>query len=235
MYVVNKFLALEITLSGDSLPQLESIDPRDPQAAVSGAVTVGLPAGTREEIRIFCERLQTDQGYIEVAGNRVDTGRDILLERVRALATLTPASDSISVDLRLADPERAGTILAWRTADEIEITDDVIVNYPFAHGVSPRVSAEEKEGGDSIVTVVGDEARLSLSMTLRARDEGAPPDPDDRIFRIMRAISPQGDFFFYGRNLAESYIIGKSAQRAVRHVYTEFGRESLQPVTMEVL
>ena len=96
------------------------------------------------------------------------------------------------------------------------------------------MSSSRKEGGDDLVRVLGREPRLDITINLRAEDE-EDPDPDGKIYRILRTLSPQGDFFFHGRNLSEAYIIGKSARRAVKHVYTAFGREVVQPVVMEVL
>ncbi len=75
---------------------------------------------------------------------------------------------------------------------------------------------------------------LDITINLRAEDE-EEPDPDSKIYKILRTLSPQRDFFFFGRNLSEAWIIGKSSQRTAKHVLAEYGRERVQPVVMEVL
>ncbi len=236
MYIVTEFLDIEITLKGgDVLSSLPTTDPRNPETELSDAVRVEVPAGAvGSEIRVLCERLQNSDS-VEIDGVSVRPVKDLYLERSRAVRKFTPATPTFSVDLGLSAPKRAGTILAWLVSSQIEITDDVIVTYPFARNLSARVDSEKKDDGDDIVFVIGEEPKLDVTINLRAKDEGEEPDPDDRIYRILRALSPHGDFFFYGRNLSEAYIIGKSAQRAVKHVSTTYGREVVQPVLMEVL
>ena len=235
MFIVSKFLDIEVELAGDRLSRIEDTDPRNPEAEIDAALDITLPAAAvGNEIRLFCERLQ-DSAAVDIAGTNVNTVKDLYLDRSRAIRTFTPARTDIAVNLNLTEDLRAGTILAWLVSDEIEITDEVIITYPFARNLSPRVSSERKEGGDDLVSVIGREPKLDITINLRAQDEGEEPDPDAKIYRMLRAISPQGDFFFHGRNLSEAYIIGKSARRAVKHVYTAFGREAVQPVVMEVL
>ena len=235
MFIVSNFLDIEVELAGDPLSRLETVDPRDFEAGINGALDITLPAAAPgNEIRLFCERLQ-NSAAVDIAGTEVDTVKDLYLDRSRAIRTFTPAGANIEVNLNLTGDQRAGTILAWLASEEIEITDEVIITYPLARNLSPRVSSERKEGGDALVSVIGPEPKLDITINLRAEDEGEEPDPDARIYRILRSLSPQGDFFFHGRNLSEAYIIGKSARRAVKHVYTAFGRENVQPVVMEVL
>ena len=234
MFIVSKFLPIEITLDGDTLSHLETVDPRDFEANVNAELGVEIPqAATGNEIRLFCERLQ-DSATVNIAGTDVDTVKDLYLDRSRAIRTFTPGGTDIDVNLNLMGDLRVGTILAWLVSDEIEISDEVFITYPLARNLSPRVSSSRKEGGDDLVRVLGREPRLDITINLRAEDE-EDPDPDGKIYRILRTLSPQGDFFFHGRNLSEAYIIGKSARRAVKHVYTAFGREVVQPVVMEVL
>lgn len=235
MFIVSKFLDIELEIAGDRLRQLEDIDPRNPEAELDAAIDLTLPAAAvGSEIRVFCERLQ-GSAAVNIAGVDVDTVKDLYLARARAIRAFTPGSANIAVNLNLSGETRAGTILAWLVSDEIEIADEVIVTYPLARNLSPRVSSKKKEGGDDLVSVIGPEPKLDITINLRAEDKGEEPDPDARIYRMLRALSPQGDFFFHGRNLSEAYIIGKSARRAVKHVYTAFGREAVQPVVMEVL
>ena len=234
MFIVSKFLPIEITLGGDRLFYLETVDPREFEADVNAELEVEIPAdAVGNEIRLFCERLQ-DSAAVDMAGTSVDTVKDLYLDRSRAIRKFTPATSTIATNLNLTGDLRAGTIQAWLVSDEIEVSDKVIITYPLARNLSPRVSSERKEGGDDLVHVVGPEPKLDITINLRAEDEGEDPDPDAKIYRILRALSPQGEFFFYGRNLSEAYIIGKSARRAVKHVYTAFGREVVQPVVMEV-
>ena len=234
MYIVSKFLDIQITLSSVRQNRLETLDPRDFQSQLTAAVSVALPSGTSgNKIRVFCERLQ-DSTSVSIAGSNVSTVKDLYLERSRAIRTFTPSSNSISVDLGLSESQRAGTIVAWLTSNELEISDEVIAAYPFSGNLSPRVSSERKEDGEEIVKVVGPEPILALTLNLRAEAED-DPDPDAKLYKILRALSPQGEFFFFGRNISEAYIIGKSARRSVKHVYSEFGREVIQPILMEVL
>ena len=235
MFIVSKFLDLELSIAGNRLSHLETVDPRDFEADVAAAVKVKLPAGASgEDIRLFCERLQ-DSIVVEIAGTRVATVKDLYLERSRAIRKFAPAADTFDIDLSLSGDMRAGTILAWLVSDEIDISGEVFITYPFARNLSPRVRSERKEGGDDLISVIGREPKLDITISLRAEDEGEEPDPDAKIYRMLRSLSSQRDFFFHGRNLSEAYIIGKSARRAVKHVYTAFGREAVQPVVMEVL
>ena len=234
MYIVSKFLDIQVELSGDRLFRIEDSDPRNPGAGINAALDITLPAAAGgNEIRLFCERLQ-DSAAVDIAGTEVNTVKDLYLDRSRAIRTFTPASINIDVNLNLVGDRRAGTILAWLVSDEIEITDEVIITYPFARNLSPRVSSERREGGNDLVRVVGREPMLDITINLRAEDE-EEPDPDSKIYKILRALSPQRDFFFFGRNLSKAWIIGKSSQRTAKHVLAEYGRERVQPVVMEVL
>lgn len=235
MYVVNNFLDIQVSFAGQTVPSITNIDPRAPGSGIGGGLVVTLPAGAvGKEIRMFCERLQYP-GAVTIGGFSASTAKDLYLDRSRAMRTFTPSRKTAAVNFDLTGPKRVGTILAWLVADEIDISDDVIVTWPFARQLSPRVVADRKEDGDEIVNVIGSEARLALTINLRARDDGSAPDPGDMIYRILRAMSPQGDFLFFGRNLSEAYIIGRSTRRVIRHVYGAFGRDLVQPVVMEVL
>ena len=235
MFIVSKFLDIHVELAGDRLRNLEDTDPRDPEAGIAGALVITLPATAKgKDIRIFCERLQ-NSAAVDIAAVNVPTVKDLYLDRSRALRSFRPPRTDIAMNLNLTGSKTAGTIIAWLVSDEIEISDEVIITYPFARNLSPRVSSEKKEGGDDLVRVIGREPKLDITINLRDQSEGEEPDPDSKIYEIVRAISPQRVFFFHGRNLSEAYIIGKSARRAVKHVYTAFGRDAVQPVTMEVL
>lgn len=234
MYIVSKFLDIEISLGVDRLNKLEDPDPRNFERDINEALGITLPAGAvNQEIRLFAERLQGSDS-VNIDGEDAATVKDLYLGRSRAIRTWTPANRNISVNLNLTGDRRAGSILAWLTSDEIEISDDVIATYPFGRNLSPRTSSERKEDGDDIVYVIGKEPKLDITINLRGKDEGEEPDPEARIYRLLRALSPQGAFIFRGRNLSEAWIIKKSARRSIRHVYTEFGKETVQPVLMEV-
>ena len=234
MFVVSDFLDIEINLAGTRQRRLENRNPRRFQAAVNAGLDITLPAAAvNSEIRVFCERLQ-DSAAVDIAGTSVDTVKDLYLERSRAIRTFTPDSANIAVNLNLMGDQRAGTILAWLTADEIEISKEVFATYPFTGNLSPRTYSDRTEGGDDIVYVFGREPRLDITVNIRAHSTDEPT-PDGKSYKLVRAMSPQGAFFFYGRNTSEAYIIGKSARRAIKHVLTNYGRESVQPVLMEVL
>ena len=137
MFIVSKFLPVEITLDGDTLSHLETVDPRDFEANVNAELGVEIPqAATGNEIRLFCERLQ-DSATVNIAGTDVDTVKDLYLDRSRAIRTFTPGGTDIDVNLNLMGDLRVGTILAWLVSDEIEISDEVFITYPLARNLSP--------------------------------------------------------------------------------------------------
>lgn len=235
MYVVSEFLDISVSAGGTRLSQLESLDPRQPASGIRRSLTVGLPAtAVGRKIRLFCERL-VDSTSVNIGGTDISAVKDLYLDRSRVMRTFTPGAAEITIDLGLSGPREAGTIAAWLAADEIEVADDVIMVYPSARTLAPRILTSRTAAGDEITWLVGREPRLQLSVSLRAADEGRSPDPNDRVYRILRTLSPQADFFFFGRNLSEAYLIGSSARRTVRHIYTDFGREVVQPVLMDVL
>ena len=234
MYIVSEFIELEINLGALRQNRLESFNPRDFQDGLDGAVTVTLPStAVGSEIKVFCERLQSSTS-VEIDGTDIDTKQDVYLERSRAIRTFTPADDEFTIDLGLTGQKRAGTVIAWLASKELEISSEVFVSFPFGRGIFPRVTTDRKEDGEEIVYVIGDEPRLVVTINIR----GVPPDdpdPDDKMYKILRAMSPQREFFFYGRNISEAWIIGKSSRRVLRHVYVNRKREAVQPVVMEVL
>ena len=177
-----------------------------------------------------------------VTGFRCRTGplpvieevNDLYLDRKRVLHRCVPGFTNLALHYRSdSTAMQIGSVLAWRTADEIEISNEVIVTYPFAGNTSPRGLSARSEDGDDLTRPVGREPKLELTVNLRA-NPSHDPQPDDKIYRVLRAMSPQGKFFFFGRNLSEAYIIGESTQRSVRTLITEYGRQTVQPVLMEV-
>ncbi len=194
-----------------------------------------LPAGTAgSEIAVLIERIQGGS-EATVDGAAGEAAADLYLGRRRVMRRWSPANDVFTVsNLNLSAPRRVGSILAWRTSSEVEIAGDLIATYPFAASLAPRLSAESAESGDEAVHVIGEEPKLSLSMALYSSDV-SDPAPDQKIFEMMRALSPQKNFFFFGRNLSEAWIIGSSSRRSVKSVASSYAKQTVQPVNMEVL
>lgn len=235
MYVVSEFLDISAALGGEALSHITSPNPRrNYQGGITGAFDVTLPAGTAgEEIAVLLERVQGGSSG-SVDGAAAEEAADLYLERRRLLRRWTPANDVFSVNVPLDAPRRIGTILAWKTSDEIEISGDLIATYPFSSGLSPRGTSDTTEGGDEILTPTGKEPILTVSMSFFS-PEIEPPDPEEKFYKVMRALSPQRNFFFHGRNLSEAWIIGKSARRAVKYVTSGYGKRRIQPVAMVAL
>jgi len=195
-----------------------------------------MAAGTRgSEIAVLLERIQGGAAAV-IDGAAGEAATDLYLERRRVLRRWVPAADNFIISgLNLAAPKRIGTLLAWRTSDEIEISGDLVATYPFSSGLAPRVSSSTAEGGDEIVTPLGEEPILNVSVSFYVPEAAAEPSPEEKAYRVMRAMSPQKNFFFHGRNLSEAWIIGQSTRRAVRQVYGSYGKRAIQPVTMTAL
>lgn len=235
MYVVSKFLDITAELNGEALQYITSLNPRRGyQPGITGNFQITLPDGTAgNEIVVFIERLQNGNGAT-IDGTAGETTTDLHMDRRRVMRRWTPANDTFTVEVNLAAPQRIGSLIAWLASEELHIDDDLVVAPPFVVNLTPRVTSDTDEGGGEIVQVIGDEAILTMGVRLFTSNNAAP-SPDQKEYKITRATSPQKDFFFYGRNLSESWIIGKSSRRSVRHTRSGFRRKEVQVVNMTAL
>ena len=235
MYVVSKFLDITAELNGEELQYITSLNPRRGyQPGITGNFQIELPDGTAgNEIVVFIESLQNGNGAT-IDGTAGETAMDLHLDRRRVLRRWTPANDTFTVGVNLTAPQRIGSVIAWLASEEIHIEDDMVVAPPFVSNLAPRVSSDTDEGGDEITQLIGDEAILTMGMRLFTYNSDSP-SPDQKEYKMTRATSPQKDFFFYGRNLSESWIIGKSSRRTVRHARSGHRRKEVQVVNMTAL
>ena len=244
MFVVSDLIEYTaVDSGGDDLLKLPGIKPRDPQTGIaSGDITVtpsGLSNG--DEIYAFFERLR-DSDSVTFDGADYPTVYDPYMGRHKCLFKLTYTGGDLDFNLNLttpADPQlpqSAGSLQLFKVSDVFEVDSDVFATYPLRFNTGPRAATERKEDDSDINKVFGREPRLTISLNLQVRGDYADDtDVDSDIQKFLNITSPQKNFIFQARQIWQTWIIGVSEDRVIRHSFDDYNRQTVNNLPLEVL
>ena len=247
IFLVNEFLRGGVDYvvrdaNNKELIDLYSLNPRVPQTGIdagAAVITVTLMPAINEDVYLFSDRIRSTTTGI--TNNKLSETyaplKDPYFRRQKVLAKFTPGA-SFDITFNLNAEGSVGNLILFKASDILELSEarDVFVKYPLGRTMLPRVASDTKEDDSEIEAVLGDEPRLTLSLNLEIKGDYADDIPEDSdVFRLLEILSPQQELLFKGKNPWEIFIAGRSSRRDIRQIFTDYNRQGLQSLPLNIL
>ena len=162
-----------------------------------------------------------------------DVVKDPYFRRERVLFSFNSTDDTRALEFNLSGDLSIGTLLFFSEDDIVRTSRELFATYPFTIEQYPRTVSVPRADGSTLERIVGKEPRLQITINLVPK--GNYKEFSDDLEKFMEIVSPQQPFLYVGENFNwDVFIMGKSLGRRVRHVHSDYNKQRIPALTLEV-